>query len=103
MAGYPRIGASPDGGITWTLPQLIGYEQAMRFLIENRTITAERRYQTSGVPFRARSPEKQFGLLWKSANLPSRDVSNISRRLIECKTTGAAPEQATVVDMGNSN
>lgn len=40
IAGYPRIGASPDGGMTWTLPQLIGYEQAMRFLLENRTITA---------------------------------------------------------------
>lgn len=41
IAGYPRIGASPDGGMTFTLPQLIGYEQAMRFLLENRTIGAE--------------------------------------------------------------
>jgi len=40
-AGYPRIGASPDGGLTWTLPQAIGYEQAMRFLLENRTIDAD--------------------------------------------------------------
>ncbi|MBI1844274.1 MAG: enoyl-CoA hydratase/isomerase family protein, partial [Actinobacteria bacterium] len=38
IAGYPRIGASPDGGLTWTLPQAIGYEQAMRFLLENRTV-----------------------------------------------------------------
>lgn len=41
IAGYPRIGASPDGGMTWTLPQLIGYEQAMRFLLENRSVTAD--------------------------------------------------------------
>ena len=40
IAGYPRIGASPDGGLTWTLPQAIGYEQAMRFLLENRTVEA---------------------------------------------------------------
>jgi len=40
MAGYPRIGASPDGGMSWTLPQLVGYEQAMRFLLENRTVMA---------------------------------------------------------------
>lgn len=40
IAGYPRIGASPDGGLTWTLPQAIGYEQAMRFLLENRTVDA---------------------------------------------------------------
>ena len=41
IAGYPRIGASPDGGMTYTLPQLIGYEQAMRFLLENRTVMAD--------------------------------------------------------------
>ena len=40
IAGYPRIGGSPDGGLTWTLPQAIGYEQAMRFLLENRTVDA---------------------------------------------------------------
>ncbi len=41
IAGYPRIGASPDGGLTYTLPQAIGYEQAMRFLLENRTVGAD--------------------------------------------------------------
>ena len=40
IAGYPRIGGSPDGGLTCTLPQAIGYEQAMRFLLENRTVDA---------------------------------------------------------------
>ena len=40
IAGYPRIGGSPDGGLTWSLPQAIGYEQAMRFLLENRTVDA---------------------------------------------------------------
>ncbi len=41
IAGYPRIGGLPDGGLTWTLPQAIGYEQAMRFLLENRTVGAD--------------------------------------------------------------
>jgi 2-(1,2-epoxy-1,2-dihydrophenyl)acetyl-CoA isomerase len=41
MAGYPRIGGSPDGGLTYTLPQAIGYEQAMRFMLENRTVTGD--------------------------------------------------------------
>jgi 2-(1,2-epoxy-1,2-dihydrophenyl)acetyl-CoA isomerase len=41
MAGYPRIGGSPDGGLTYTLPQAIGYEQAMRFMLENRTVNGE--------------------------------------------------------------
>ena len=41
IAGYPRIGGSPDGGLTWTLSQAIGYEQSMRFLLENRTVGAD--------------------------------------------------------------
>ena len=41
MAGYPRIGGSPDGGMSYTLSQLVGYEQAMRFLLENRTVTGD--------------------------------------------------------------
>ncbi|MBT6276839.1 MAG: enoyl-CoA hydratase/isomerase family protein, partial [Chromatiales bacterium] len=38
MAGYPRIGGSPDGGLSYTLGESLGYEQAMRFLLENRTV-----------------------------------------------------------------
>jgi 2-(1,2-epoxy-1,2-dihydrophenyl)acetyl-CoA isomerase len=41
MAGYTRIGGSPDGGLTITLPQAMGYERAMRFMMENRTVTGE--------------------------------------------------------------
>lgn len=39
MAGYTRIGGSPDAGLTITLPQAMGYERAMRFMMENRTVT----------------------------------------------------------------
>ncbi len=45
LAGYPRIGGSPDGGMTWTLAQAIGYEQTMRFLLENRTVDAEEAFR----------------------------------------------------------
>ena len=38
MAGYTRIGGSPDAGLTITLPQVMGYERAMRFMMENRTV-----------------------------------------------------------------
>lgn len=39
--GYARVGTSPDGGLTWTLPQAVGYEQAMRFLLEQKMIGAD--------------------------------------------------------------
>ena len=38
MAGYARVGGSPDGGLSFTLAQALGYEGAMRFLIENGTV-----------------------------------------------------------------
>ena len=41
MAGYTRIGGSPDAGLTITLPEAMGYEQAMRFMLENRSANGE--------------------------------------------------------------
>ncbi len=32
--GYARLATSPDVGLSWTLPQAIGREQALRFLLE---------------------------------------------------------------------
>ena len=39
--GYARVGTSPDGGLTWTLPEAVGYERAMRFFLEQRMVSAE--------------------------------------------------------------
>ncbi|HSG90212.1 MAG TPA: enoyl-CoA hydratase-related protein [Pseudomonadales bacterium] len=38
--GYIRAGTSPDGGLSWTLPHLVGHEQAMRFLLDPRMVPA---------------------------------------------------------------
>ena len=32
--GYARLGTSPDVGLSWTLPQAVGREQALRFLLQ---------------------------------------------------------------------
>jgi enoyl-CoA hydratase/carnithine racemase len=42
LAGYARAGTSPDGGLSWTLPQALGYERALRFLLEQEMISAAR-------------------------------------------------------------
>jgi 2-(1,2-epoxy-1,2-dihydrophenyl)acetyl-CoA isomerase len=41
LAGYARAGTSPDGGLTWTLAQSIGYEKALRVLLEGEMIAAQ--------------------------------------------------------------
>ncbi len=39
--GYARVGTSPDCGLTWTLPQAVGRERALRFLLEPRMHDAD--------------------------------------------------------------
>jgi 2-(1,2-epoxy-1,2-dihydrophenyl)acetyl-CoA isomerase len=39
--GYIRAGTSPDGGLSWTLPTLLGHEAALRFLWNPRMVPAE--------------------------------------------------------------
>lgn len=39
--GYARAGTSPDGGLSWTLPQLVGHERALRFLLEQEMVDAD--------------------------------------------------------------
>ena len=39
--GYLRAGTSPDGGLTWSLPTLVGHETALRFLLESRFVGAD--------------------------------------------------------------
>lgn len=40
-AGYVRRGLSPDAGVSWFLPRLIGMSRAMDILLTGRDITAE--------------------------------------------------------------
>ncbi len=39
--GYIRAATSPDGGLSLTLPQLVGHEKAMRFLLDPRMVSAD--------------------------------------------------------------
>lgn len=38
LPAYPGIGLSPDGGMTWTLPRLIGFARARDLLLTNSSI-----------------------------------------------------------------
>lgn len=37
---YPRIGLSPDGGMSWTLPRAVGAARARAIILTDRTVTA---------------------------------------------------------------
>jgi 2-(1,2-epoxy-1,2-dihydrophenyl)acetyl-CoA isomerase len=38
--GYPSLGFTPDGGMTWTLPRLVGTGRARSILLQDRLIDA---------------------------------------------------------------
>lgn len=38
--GYPSLGFTPDGGMTWTLPRLVGTARARAILLQDRLIDA---------------------------------------------------------------
>ena len=40
-AGYVRRGLSPDAGVSWFLPRLVGYSRAMEILLTGRDISAD--------------------------------------------------------------
>lgn len=40
-AAYGRIGASPDGGLTWLLPRVVGAAKAMEILLDDPNLDAE--------------------------------------------------------------
>lgn len=41
VPAYPGIGLSTDGGMSWTLPRIVGPKKALQLLIENRPIPAD--------------------------------------------------------------
>jgi len=38
---YGMLGVSPDGGLTWLLPRLVGLRRAQEIIVTNRKVTAE--------------------------------------------------------------
>lgn len=41
VAAYGRIGASPDGGLTWLLPRTVGAAKALEILLDDPNLDAE--------------------------------------------------------------
>lgn len=40
LAAYTKLGTSPDGGLTWTLTQLVGRRRALELILTNRRLDA---------------------------------------------------------------
>lgn len=41
LSAYGALGYTPDGGLTWLLPRLVGLRRAQEILLTNKTVTAD--------------------------------------------------------------
>ncbi|MCH7578840.1 MAG: enoyl-CoA hydratase/isomerase family protein [Chloroflexi bacterium] len=94
IAGYPRIGGSPDGGLSFTLAQAIGYEQAMRFLLENRTVGAEEALKLGlvGEVVPDNSFDERFDEYCQSLTKISPITARLTKRVVRRATAMVDPE-----------
>jgi 2-(1,2-epoxy-1,2-dihydrophenyl)acetyl-CoA isomerase len=94
IAGYPRIGGSPDGGLSWTLSQAVGYEQAMRFLLENRTVGAAEALELGMVGEVVPDDrfEERFGAYCQSLTNLSPITARLTKRVVRRATALGDPE-----------
>jgi len=103
IAGYPRIGASPDGGMSFTLPQLIGYEGAMRFLLENRTVDGEEAYRLGivGEVVDDERFEQRFREYCQLIAQRSPITARLTKRVVRAATTPIDVEAHTRYELAN--
>ncbi|MES2154908.1 MAG: enoyl-CoA hydratase/isomerase family protein [bacterium] len=48
-ASYFRLGLSPDGGATWLMPRLVGFQRARQFFFNNEVMDAEEAFVCGAV------------------------------------------------------
>jgi 2-(1,2-epoxy-1,2-dihydrophenyl)acetyl-CoA isomerase len=41
VAGYPGIGLTPDAGVSWLLPRVVGQQRALKHLLANEVLTGD--------------------------------------------------------------
>ncbi|MGW4058083.1 enoyl-CoA hydratase/isomerase family protein [Amycolatopsis sp. NPDC004747] len=62
-AAYTAIGYTPDAGVSWTLPRLVGPRLALELLLTNRRLTAVEAHAAGLVTSVAEDPEQAAGAL----------------------------------------
>ncbi|MCP5070641.1 MAG: hypothetical protein GY946_29105 [bacterium] len=85
--GYARAGSSPDCGLSWTLPQAIGHESAMRFLLEPKMHGADEALALGLVGEVV--PEKAFGDAFFAYCQKIAEVAPLALRQTKRLVTGA--------------
>jgi 2-(1,2-epoxy-1,2-dihydrophenyl)acetyl-CoA isomerase len=90
-AAYPALGLTPDGGMTWLLPRLVGLRRAQEMILTNRRVSAE--------------DAVAFGLASQvvdDANLAT-GVAETARSLADAPTAALGKARALLLDGASSS
>jgi 2-(1,2-epoxy-1,2-dihydrophenyl)acetyl-CoA isomerase len=91
VPAYVGIGLSTDGGMSWSLPRIVGPRKALQLICDNRPITAEEAHALGIVTVLAQSEGFDAAVIQKArslAALPRRAFASI-RGLVERSTTNS--------------
>ncbi|GAA6150292.1 enoyl-CoA hydratase-related protein [Pseudooceanicola nitratireducens] len=114
-AAYGAIGLTPDGGMTWTLPRLIGLRQAQDIILSNRRVSAEEAVQigmatrlvedlpADGAALAAQLASRAVGTMGQArwlmqTGMTEPFVAQMDRELQSIVTAGEGPEGREGVD-----
>ncbi|EOD64535.1 enoyl-CoA hydratase/isomerase family protein [Amycolatopsis vancoresmycina] len=85
VAAYTRIGYTPDAGVSWSLPRLVGPRPALDLLLTNRRLSAAEACAAGLVTSVAADPEETAAAL--ARRLAGNPAYGVTKRLVR---TGAA-------------
>jgi 2-(1,2-epoxy-1,2-dihydrophenyl)acetyl-CoA isomerase len=92
---YTRVGLTPDGSSTYTLPRLIGYRRAIELMLTNRTLSAREAEQigliTRSVPDAELGKEAE-ALAQELAQSATRAFGGVKRLLYSSATASLAEQ-----------
>lgn len=96
LPAYPAIGYSPDGGLTWTLPRIVGRRLAADILLMNRRIESDEAFQLGLITQRVASDEDvvpEAQMVAERLATGSRSALSAVKQLLAASAERSLPEQ----------
>jgi 2-(1,2-epoxy-1,2-dihydrophenyl)acetyl-CoA isomerase len=90
VAAYTGIGYTPDAGVSWSLPRLVGPRLALDLLLTNRRLTAAEALAAGLVTSVAADPDGEAAAL--ARRLAGVPAAGVTKRLVRAGETAALPD-----------
>lgn len=93
-AAYSAVGLTPDGGLTWTLPRLIGMRRAQDMILSNRRVDAQEAVSIGLVTRCVADDELLDAARWQASRFAAGPVGALG----QCRALLLAGQDATLTE-----